>query len=144
MIRGVISGYFNPLGPHHIELMKLAKQKCDYLIVIVNNDEQAIQKHGRTFMTLEERISVLQSIRYIDECIPSIDTDRSICKTLKSLKDVDMFLNGGDTSNDDIAERSVCKELNIQLVDGLGLKSNSSRWILERYVSSFSKKIINT
>ena len=36
----IVSGYFNPLHKGHIEYFKLAKEKGDVLIVIVNSDFQ--------------------------------------------------------------------------------------------------------
>ena len=37
---GIVSGYFNPIHRGHIEYINAAKQDCDYLVVIVNNDYQ--------------------------------------------------------------------------------------------------------
>ena len=36
----IISGYFNPLHSGHLDYIESAKEKGDYLIVIVNNDKQ--------------------------------------------------------------------------------------------------------
>jgi hypothetical protein len=42
------------------------------------------------------------------------------------------FANGGDQNNDTIPERSVCEEMNVALIDGLGDKIQSSRWLLKK------------
>ena len=47
---GIISGYFNPLHIGHIEYANSAKEKCDYLICIVNNDHQVQLKQSAKFM----------------------------------------------------------------------------------------------
>lgn len=39
-----VSGYFDPIHIGHIEYFKLSKNVADKLMVIVNNDEQAILK----------------------------------------------------------------------------------------------------
>jgi hypothetical protein len=40
------------------------------------------------------------------------------------------FANGGDQNNLSIPEVPVCKELGIDLIDGLGQKIQSSSWLL--------------
>lgn len=42
------------------------------------------------------------------------------------------FANGGDQNNDTIPERSVCEEMNVALIDGLGDKIQSSCWLLKK------------
>ncbi len=42
------------------------------------------------------------------------------------------FANGGDQNNDTIPEAEVCKENGIELIDGLGVKVQSSSWLLDR------------
>ena len=120
-----ISGFFNPIHKGHIEYIKLAKQLGDKLIVILNTDEQAILKKGRSFMCLEERKIILESIKWVDEVIVSIDTDMTVCKTLELIKS-DIFANGGDRYNKEIPEADICKKLGIEIIDGLGKKIQSS------------------
>ena len=42
------------------------------------------------------------------------------------------FANGGYQNNDNIPERSVCEEMNVALIDGLGDKIRSSSWLLKK------------
>jgi D-beta-D-heptose 7-phosphate kinase/D-beta-D-heptose 1-phosphate adenosyltransferase len=42
------------------------------------------------------------------------------------------FANGGDQDNHSIPEAPICKELKIQLIDGLGDKIQSSSWLLNK------------
>jgi D-beta-D-heptose 7-phosphate kinase/D-beta-D-heptose 1-phosphate adenosyltransferase len=42
------------------------------------------------------------------------------------------FANGGDQNNDSIPEASICKQLGIHLIDGLGDKIQSSSWLLAK------------
>jgi cytidyltransferase-like protein len=126
-----ISGYFDPLHVGHLEYIKLSKNLVGpngKLIVIVNSDHQAQLKKGKYFMPCKERIEILKAIKYVDEVIESIDTDRTVCKTLEQIKP-DYFCNGGDQFNDNIPEAPICQKLNIQLVDSLGLKIQSSSWL---------------
>lgn len=133
MKRVCISGYFDPIHIGHLDYIKQAKQLGDYLIVIVNNDHQATLKKGSSFMPEKERVELLKAIKWVDEVILSIDQDRSVCKTLKSIyPSPNLFCNGGDQNNNSIPEASICKELNINLVDGLGNKIQSSSWLLHK------------
>lgn len=124
MINVAVSGYFIWLHVGHIEYLKEAK-KMGRVIVILNNDDQQILKYGRVIVPLEERAEVIKSIKYVDMVVKSIDDDRSICKTLERLKP-DMFCNGGDRTNDEIPEKEICEKYNIQMIDGLGKKIQST------------------
>ena len=42
-----------------------------------------------------------------------------------------IFANGGDQTNDTIPEAEICRQLGVQLMDGLGNKIQSSSWLLE-------------
>lgn len=120
-----VSGFWDPVHIGHVELFKLAKKLGDKLVVILNTDEQAILKKGKSFMCLEERKIILEALRDVDEVIVSIDTDKTVCKTLVLVKP-NIFANGGDRHNDEIPESKICKKLGIKIVDGLGKKIQSS------------------
>jgi glycerol-3-phosphate cytidylyltransferase-like family protein len=99
--------------------------------VIVNNDRQAAQKKGSSFMPAAERVKLVRSIECVDAAIESVDEDRTCCKTVRLLMP-DAFTNGGDQNNDTIPEAPVCREIGCELVDGLGLKVQSSSWLMAR------------
>tara|TARA_Y100000310_G_scaffold341895_1_gene442747 strand:- start:2870 stop:3298 length:429 start_codon:yes stop_codon:yes gene_type:complete len=124
--RIAVSGYFDPLHIGHLDLIKRAKKFGDHLIVIVNNDTQAILKKGKAFMPQEERMEIVNSLRGVDEVILSIDEDRTIRKTLEIVKP-NIFANGGDRiSIEDVPEREICERLGIEMINNLGKKLQSS------------------
>jgi len=137
----IISGYFDPInGSGHIEYIKLSKQfagKDGKLVLIVNNDDQAILKKGKAFMTCDERMIILKELRNVDDVIKSIDKDRTVIESIKLVyekyknnKNVSIFFaNGGDQTNENIPEKNICDELRIKLVDNLGYKISSSSWL---------------
>ena len=133
----IVSGYFNPIHKGHLELFELAKQNADKLWVIVNSDKQRELKGSEYFMDEDERLDIVKSIRYVDYALLSQDTDRTQCETLKQFSEMfsevyDLaFANGGDQNNDTIPEAEVCRENGIQLMDGLGVKIQSSSWLLK-------------
>ena len=63
------NGCFDILHRGHIELFKYAKSLGDWLVVGVDTDERIRAAKGvsRPFNTIEDRIAMLESIKYIDE-----------------------------------------------------------------------------
>ena len=63
------NGCFDVLHRGHIELFKYAKSLGDYLVVGIDTDERVRVAKGNTrpFNNIEDRIAMLQSIKYIDE-----------------------------------------------------------------------------
>ncbi|MDO8564035.1 MAG: adenylyltransferase/cytidyltransferase family protein [Nanoarchaeota archaeon] len=115
----------------------MAKKLGDKLIVIVNNDKQAALKKGKEFMPFKERVEIIKSIKWVDEVFPSIDEDRTVCKSLEALNP-DIFAKGGDRMAGEIPEGEVCRRLGIKIIDGLGEKIQSSSTLIK--VSYENKK----
>ena len=120
-----ISVYFDPIHVGHIEYINNAKKLGDWLVVIVNNNNQCALKKGKYFMDEKDRVLIVKNIKAVDEVFLSIDEDKTVCKSLKKVNP-DVFANGGDRKNYEIPESKVCKENNIQIIDGLGDKIRSS------------------
>ena len=120
-----ISGYFDPIHVGHLEYIELSKRIVDYLVVIVNNNHQCKLKKGKHFMDERDRIKIVESIKGVDEVFLSIDSDKTVCKSLEKIKP-DIFTNGGDRHNKEIPEYIVCKKYGIELLDGMGKKIRSS------------------
>lgn len=133
----IVSGYFNPIHKGHLEYFNNAKQLADKLFVIVNSDFQRSLKGSKKFQTEDERMIIVSNIRAVDKVILSIDSDRTVCKTLNQIftdfgTEYDLsFANGGDQNNDTIPERDICEKIGIKLIDGLGDKVQSSSWLLK-------------
>ena len=121
----VVSGYFDPIHVGHLEYLKMAKELGNFLIVIVNNNQQCILKKGKPFMDEKDRVEIVKALGVVDKVFLSIDTDRTVCKSLEEIKP-DIFANGGDRSTDEVPETYVCKKYNIKMIDGLGDKIRSS------------------
>ena len=119
------SGYFDPLHVGHLECLEMAKELGDRLIVIVNSDLQAKLKKGESFMKEEDRMKIVSALKCVDHVFLSIDKDKSQCESLRHINP-DIFAKGGDRTSGEIPESKVCKELGIDIVDGLGEKIRSS------------------
>lgn len=134
----IVSGYFNPLHKGHLELFRKAKEVGDLLIVIVNNDKQREMKGSKFFMDENERIEIIRELSIVDMAWLSIDEDSTQNATLKAMVNKFYgsmklaFANGGDQNNDTIPEADICRQFDIELIDGLGDKIQSSSWLLEK------------
>lgn len=134
----IVSGYFNPIHKGHLEYFNNAKDLADELFVIVNSDLQRALKESKEFQKEDERLFIVQNIKAVDTAIISLDKDRTVCASIESIFETygDQyqlgFANGGDQDNNSIPEAPICKELGIQLIDGLGDKIQSSSWLLNK------------
>ena len=134
----IVSGYFNPLHKGLLELFEKAKEQGDLLIVIVINDKQRELKGSKYFQDEEERIKIIRALRIVDIAWISIDEDGTQNATLRMLVKKFYgtlklaFANGGDQNNDTIPERAICEQFDIELIDGLGDKIQSSSWLLNK------------
>lgn len=122
----VASGYFNPLHYGHVSYLEKAKEAGDSLVVIVNNDRQTALKlggdpgfvsHG---MPARDRVRTVRSLACVDAAFEAVDEDESVCETLRLLHP-DVFANGG-RSTATAREAEVCRELGIEMIEGLGIE----------------------
>lgn len=133
----IVSGYFNPIHKGHLEYFRNARAYGDELFVIVNSDLQRALKGSKEFQDEKERFFIIENIKSVDKVILSIDKDRTVIETIKLIhhkfhkKYKLFFANGGDQNNKSIPEVSICNELNIEMIDGLGPKIQSSSWLIK-------------
>lgn len=70
---GYLSGTFDLFHVGHLNLLRRAKENCDYLIVGVHPN--ASHKAKKTFIPFEERMAVVGGCRYVDKVIESFLED---------------------------------------------------------------------
>jgi len=73
---GFTLGCFDVLHTGHINLLRNAKGLCDKLIVGVCSDEYIDQNKKNRCFSLEERIAILQAIKYCDVVVPEDTLDK--------------------------------------------------------------------
>jgi cytidyltransferase-like protein len=108
----LVNGTFNIIHAGHIELFKYASSLGN-LIVAVNNDPYLVEKYGSKAITLKDRISVIESIKYVSHII-SFDEEDS-CSLLYKIKP-DFYIKGPDYLNVNIPEKDICKNFNIEYI----------------------------
>lgn len=93
---GYVAGVFDLFHIGHLNLLKRAKEMCDYLIVgVVSDSGVKRDKNSESFIPMDERKEIVASCRYVDEVVEVPPTFSSIEETFK-LYHYDVQFSGDD------------------------------------------------
>jgi len=138
----IVSGGFDPIHSGHIEYFRCAKMFADRLVVGVNSDNWLIRKKGNFFLSLEERLNIIKSIRWVDEAVSFNDDDDSAANLIHDVRrkypsNLLIFANGGDRIGDTRQSRLEMEAADDKMLFAVGVggtdKKNSSSLILNRW-----------
>ena len=73
VVVGYLSGTFDLFHIGHLNLLRRAKEHCDYLIVGVH--KSGAWKGKETFIPFEERRAIVESVKYVDMAVESFTED---------------------------------------------------------------------
>ena len=74
---GYTAGVFDMFHIGHLNILKRAKEECDYLIVAVSTDELVQEYKNKTpIIPYEERKKIVEAIKYVDEVVPQENRDK--------------------------------------------------------------------
>ena len=77
MIIGYTTGVFDMFHIGHLNILRRAKEYCDYLIVGVSTDECVESyKHHAPMIPYEQRAAIVAAIKYVDEVVPQTSMDK--------------------------------------------------------------------
>jgi glycerol-3-phosphate cytidylyltransferase len=75
--KGFVAGMFDVFHVGHLDLLRSAKENCEYLIVSVGTDDfYQWRKNREPLMPHSDRVEILKSIRYVDEVVDETDLDK--------------------------------------------------------------------
>lgn len=96
------NGCFAVLHRGHIELLKYAKSLGDWLVVGIDTDERVKNSKGesRPFNNIEDRVAMLESIKYVDEVVV-FDTDCEL-EDKVLLSNADVMVVGSDYKDKEV------------------------------------------
>lgn len=103
MIIGYTTGVFDMFHIGHLNILRRAKEKCDYLIVGVSTDKVVEDyKHHKPIIPFEQRLAIVGAIRYVDEVVPQCSMDK-----LEFLKNrhFDVMFHGDEWKGTELYER---------------------------------------
>lgn len=76
---GYTTGVFDLFHIGHLNILKNAGKKCDYLIVGVTSDEEAFRKKGKyPIIPFAERLEIVNSIVHVDRAVEEDDTNKKL------------------------------------------------------------------
>lgn len=76
---GYTTGVFDLFHVGHLNILKRAKEQCEYLIVGVSTDELVMEyKNKYTVIPYSERIAIVGAINYVDQVVPQTNRNKYV------------------------------------------------------------------
>lgn len=74
---GYTTGVFDMFHIGHLNILKRAKEQCDYLIVGISTDELVSSEKGKVpVIPYEERMAIIEALGCVDKVVPQFDKDK--------------------------------------------------------------------
>ena len=114
MIVGFTASTFDLLHAGHVQMLREAKDQCDYLICGLQIDPTVDRKEKNfPIQTIVERYIQLKSIKYVNEIIP-YTTEKDL-EDILQMYTIHVRILGQEYKNISFTGKDVCKDRNINI-----------------------------
>ncbi|SDB15639.1 adenylyltransferase/cytidyltransferase family protein [Eubacterium oxidoreducens] len=139
---GYTTGVFDLFHKGHLEILKKSKELCETLIVGVSTDELVMQYKGHMpIVSLEERMEIVKSIRYVDKVVVQQSMDKA--EAYQKLH-FDVLFHGSDWKGSKMYEdvENKMQSLGVEVVYFPYTKNVSSTMLRDKINPSGQKRIV--
>ena len=111
---GFTCSAFDLLHAGHVQMLRDAKEQCDYLIAGLQVDPSIDRPNKNTpVQSVVERYTQLKAVSYVDEIIPYV-TEADL-EDILSMYHIDVRILGEEYREKDFTGKDICKKRGIQL-----------------------------
>ena len=111
---GFVASSFDLLHAGHVQMLREAKEQCDYLICGLQTDPTLDRPEKNSpVQTIVERYTQLKGVRYVDEIIPYA-TERDL-EDILTMYHIDVRILGDEYKEKDFTGKDICKKRGILL-----------------------------
>lgn len=111
---GIVFSAWDLLHAGHVQMLREAREQCDYLIVGLQTDPTIDRpSKNQPVQTIVERYTQLKGVKYVDEIIPYA-TERDL-EDILTMYHIDVRILGEEYRELDFTGKDICKKRGIQL-----------------------------
>ena len=111
---GITFSTFDLLHAGHVQMLREAKEQCDYLICGLQMDPSLDRpEKNAPVQTVVERYTQLKGVRYVDEIIP-YSSEKDV-EDILTMYHIDVRILGEEYKEMDFTGKDICKKRGIQL-----------------------------
>ena len=104
---GYTTGVFDMFHVGHLNILKRAKEQCDFLIVGVSTDEVVESyKNKSPIIPFQDRCAIVEAIKYVDKVVPQTSMDKMEAYRKHQFN---ALFHGSDWKNSDMYNRIVAE-----------------------------------
>ena len=112
---GFTCSSFDLLHAGHVQMLREAKEQCDYLIVGLQMDPSLDRPKEKNppIQTIVERYSQLKAVSYVDEIIP-YSTEQDL-EDILELYTINVRILGAEYRDKEFTGKDICRKRDIEL-----------------------------
>ena len=104
---GYTTGVFDMFHIGHLNILKRAKEQCEFLIVGVSTDEVVQSyKHKVPIIPFQQRCAIVEAIKYVDMVVPQTTMDKMVAYEKYKFN---ALFHGSDWKNSDMYNKIIAE-----------------------------------